>query len=714
MQIRTIREIRMPQSYMLMIFPLILILSFVSSVRGQEFQRLISEVPVEQNGQQLQYSMLGGLDRFIPQLVDIDADGDLDLFILEPGFSKILQPESRLMFLRNDGSPALHEFALVSDSYGGFNCYNWFFFVDADHDSDYDLYLDNGDFGLAFHRNTGSAQNAVFVLESEEVLDTGGAPVFSEPTSVPVFADIDSDGDSDFFSGITTGTIALYRNVGNAAEPLFEFETDTWEDLVIISFGKALSSPDSQHGASAIDFADLDGDGDLEFFYGDFFHKGVYHFANLGSPADPNIVLADSLFPEPQSLSNLGHNVPRFADFDADGDPDFFAASQRQNRDNFYFYRNVGDATTPQLKIASNNFLPALDVGSNSAPALVDLDADGDLDLLIGNLDGQLAHYENLGTATNPAFRWVTDSFQNIRVTSYVATPAFADIDADGDPDLFIGSYAGNVAFYENRGTPQSASFVLVTSDFGNIEVGLGSAPAFSDVDRDGDLDMFVGEVNQATVGLYENIGTAQQAQFQLRREITSGNLVDSSAPFPAHLNGDTYVDLLVGSRNGRLRYYEGTASPDSFILVDEEFRGMNVGTYSAPVLADLNADGRLDILCGEGAGGLNYYQNSTTSSVGSHTPPMTFEMRAYPNPFEERLNIIAQSRNARVDAGPFVLVFDIQGRIISRMAMEGLHDGIWRTQWMPERRGIAAGIYFIQVRWGEVRTTKKVLFVNR
>ena len=51
----------------------------------------------------------------------------------------------------------------------------------------------------------------------------------------------------------------------------------------------------------------------------------------------------------------------------------------------------------------------------------------------------------------------------------------------------------GVIHYYENNGTPENHSFIFVSDNFANIDVGEYSAPEFSDVDSDGDLDLFVG-----------------------------------------------------------------------------------------------------------------------------------------------------------------------------------------------------------------------------
>ena len=85
--------------------------------------------------------------------------------------------------------------------------------------------------------------------------------------------------------------------------------------------------------------------------------------------------------------------------------------------------------------------------------------------------------------------------FKGIDV-SYHSAPTFGDLDGDGDLDLVVGEYDGVLNYYENVGSAASPSYVAVTgaaSPFDGIDVGDTSAPALADVDGDGDLDLVVG-----------------------------------------------------------------------------------------------------------------------------------------------------------------------------------------------------------------------------
>jgi len=676
------------------------------SATAQNFTRSIDGIPIERNGERLEFPFFGGLDRFIPQFIDADGDGDFDLFISEA--------DGQLTFLENSGSSRAHKFRLNPDVFKNLNVSSWFYFVDIDADGDLDLYHANGDNGLVFRRNRGSPSRPDFVIESPSVVTADNRKIFSQLTSTPVFADIDTDGDFDFFTGIITGEIAFYQNIGAATMPAFGLTTNKWQDLRIFSFSAALGKK-LQHGANAIEFADIDGDLDLDFFYGDLFHKGLYFLRNDGTPDNPNVAITDTLFPRAQPIKTFGYNVPRFADIDGDSDNDLFIACLQQNQNNFLLYKNSGTVTAPNFQITTPNFLTMLDAGSNTAPAFVDIDADGDQDLFIGNLDGQISFHENTGTATAPAFRWVTDNLPNIQPNlHFSATPVFADLDADGDFDLYVGSSFGRIVFYENQGSLQSPNFIFMTSSFANLSIGSSCAPQFVDYDKDRDLDLFIGASIGGVVHLYENIGSGSQPQFQFKKRIRHAFNVDDAIPFLYDWTGDGTLDLFVGENSGAILYYRGVAA-DSFAFVEKDFAKIDAGFYAAPVFVDINGDRRVDLFVGEGDGGVIFFQGPGSSVVTTSTTlPNSFALTVYPNPFREQLNISLRLENKTAVASPQVMVYNLTGARIAELEVQPAPNGTWRSEWLPKKLSLASGVYFLQVAFGRERINRKILFIRQ
>ena len=131
-------------------------------------------------------------------------------------------------------------------------------------------------------------------------------------------------------------------------------------------------------------------------------------------------------------------------------------------------------------------------MGSYAKPVFIDIDNDGDHDLFIGNSSGKIYCYRNDGDASNPIWTFVTDNYNSIDVGSY-AKPAFIDIDNDGDYDLFIGNFSGQIYYYGNDGDASNPSWVYITDNYNSIVVGDRATPTFADINNDGDQDLFVG-----------------------------------------------------------------------------------------------------------------------------------------------------------------------------------------------------------------------------
>jgi hypothetical protein len=268
----------------------------------------------------------------------------------------------------------------------------------------------------------------------------------------------------------------------------------------------------------------------------------------------------------------------------------------------------------------------------DSAPSFVDLDGDGDLDTVVGEYDGDLRYFENTGTAAAPAFAAaVVNPFGWSNVDSH-SKPAFADLDGDGDVDAVVGEFGGELHYFRNTGTATAPAFAAAVSNpFGLADVGFNSAPSFADLDGDGDLDAMVGEGDNGALHFFENTGTATAPAFAAAVVNPFGLAAvgGAGAPSFADLDGDGDLDAIVGNGAGVLNYFEntGTATAPAFVpAVLNPFGLTDVGSVSAPSFIDLDGDGDLDAVVGNGAGVLNYFENTTRPSVFEITVSITAE----------------------------------------------------------------------------------------
>ncbi|WP_442939257.1 VCBS domain-containing protein [Nostoc sp.] len=260
---------------------------------------------------------------------------------------------------------------------------------------------------------------------------------------------------------------------------------------------RTITSPLNAYANDPV-FVDIDNDGDLDAFIGSDINNDsgsrTFFFENTGTASAPSFA-APVINPFGLGFSR-GYNSPDFADIDGDGDFDAFIGDSYGNT---LFFRNTGTAAAPTFVAATS---PFGDVGAYSKPTFADIDGDGDLDAFIGEEYGNTRYFQNTGTRTAPSFAAaVTNPFglSDVNPASFTfdnASPTFADVDGDGDLDAFVGAFNGNTFFFQNTGTRTAPSFAAaVINPFGLSDVGNNSNPTFADIDNDGDLDAFVGEL---------------------------------------------------------------------------------------------------------------------------------------------------------------------------------------------------------------------------
>jgi hypothetical protein len=561
---------------------------------------------VESTGRSLELAFVGGLNVPRPQLVDIDGDGDLDLFLQE--FT------DRLMLFERDGTAAdgLPRFVLRDTRYANLPIGEWYRFADLDGDGNPDLLGELPFSYVRYWRNTGTRGAPHFVMAPDSLRDAAGRALFADRQNILQVDDLDCDGLPDLLVGRITGTIVHYEMVPGAGSdaPVFRFVTDRFENIEIVAqFG-------SLHGANTMALADYDGDGDLDLFWGDFFEQGLLVIENTGTCASPSLRGQPVQFPRHAPLLTSGYNAPALGDLDGDGRPDMIVGvlggAFNPNRTTVANLHYLAQDSAGGFLHRSDRLLPMIDVGSESVPVLVDLDGDGDLDLLLANkIDpdqqrvSRIYRFENVGTPHAPSFRLAGTVALG---EAYHLAPAFGDLDGDGDLDAIVGSWQARLAWYRNDGGAPAPTFTLMDSAAVTITRGSNTTPALGDLDGDGDLDLIVGEASGA-INFYRNDGTRREPRFVLVSdtylEIDVGR---RSAPALVDIDGDGDLDLVVGSDTGALLLFRNNATPAEPRFVQAPFP-LDAPPFATPTFGDLNGDGRLDLVVGGVGGGAMFFE---------------------------------------------------------------------------------------------------------
>ena len=385
--------------------------------------------------------------------VDTDADSDFDAYLGESN--------GTIVFYENTGSQASPTFTQQTGGDNPFNGVDIGSFSrptcgDLDNDGDTDCFIGENDGTINYFLNEVTASASIVFTEQ-----TGSDNPFNGEDlgdySKPTFVDIDNDGDFDMFAGELAGDFIYYENTGSASSPTFTERTG----------GSNPMNGEDVGDYSAPTAVDLDNDSDYELMVGELFGSG-YYFNNTGSAASPTF---SELTGGPNPLNGASVTfrfVPVFIDIDNDGDLDAFIG---RNSGAIDYYENTGSAASATFtqRTGASNPMDGEDVGQNSTPSFQDLDGDSDYDLVIGDIDGTISYYENTGSAASATFTQRTSSnnpFNGVDVGANSA-PALVDIDNDGDFDAFIGEQDGIINYYENQ-TP-----IAITTGPGGVTSNL-------------------------------------------------------------------------------------------------------------------------------------------------------------------------------------------------------------------------------------------------
>ena len=688
------------------IYKVILLISllFNSSYAQMIFNRDTS-LSFFENGLPFKSALDGGINSGQFSNIDLNLDGVMDLIVFDRSGNK-LNP-----YINNNGNyiyapkyrnnfPKIHDWILMRD-------YN------LDGKNDIFTYSSGG---MAVYLNTSNNIDLEFTEVTQLVLSDYGSNflnIYISPVDIPAISDIDYDGDLDVLTfSILGGFVEYHKNqsmelYGNCDSLIFEFSESCWGLFYEGLNSYILNCQNCQcpqvnsnynakqkHAGSTILAIDIDNDNDKDLILGDISYNNLNILINGGDSQNAFMVDIDSIFP--QNFNNtLAANIQGFPagyyiDVTSDGIKDLIVTTNSQNNSENYescwLYENNGQNNEPNFNFIQNNFLQAdmLDFGTSAFPVFYDYNNDGLEDLIIGNYGyhnvnndptSSLALLENTGSDSIPSFNiidrdWLNISSINLNTSLNIPalnlSPTFGDLDGDNNKDLILGDADGKLHLFTNIG---NNNFQLSNPNFQNIDIGQFAQPQLIDVNRDGLIDIIIGE-QDGTINFLPNNGSSNNPIFDTIIENWGGIDVDQSyistgfsSPFLYDSSG--VYTLFVGSYSGNIYQFSNIENNiyGQFTELNSTVSNIWDGGKSALTLKDINSDNNPEMIVGNLAGGISYFSsdsifNDTTILYNNNLNKNLFSI--YPNPNQNKINI-SSTLNGEIK------IYNLNGKIVKR-----------------------------------------------
>lgn len=469
-----------------------------------------------------------------PSFVDVDNDGDSDLLTFAPAggyveWYKNTQVENgwsadSLRFVLQDQCwGKFYESGIRSSNNLNTSCPDireqdievrhpgsTLLAIDLNNDGDKELMLGDVSFSnIVTMYNGGTPSNALMTAQDTTF------PVYNVPAVVHSFpgmflCDYDLDNDKDLLVSPNgknysenKNVVWLYKNIMNDAQPKYEWQQQDFLVGSMFDFGTGAQPS----------VVDVNADGLKDIVVGNYgyytisgnFASRLALLLNIGTPTNPMFQLAnDNFLNIPQYGGAYRNLCTTFGDLDADGDLDMLYGV---NDGTIHYLRNNAGAGQPMSfgNYQANYFL--IDVGQTASPQLIDMDADGDLDLIIGEQNGNINFYRNVGSPSAPNFTNIVSSdglVNNAEIPNLglVSTSSLGLITGycvphfykeSGITKLVAGSQLGGIFHYTNIDGNLNGAFTKITENFENITQGIYTSITSADMDGDGVLEFIVG-----------------------------------------------------------------------------------------------------------------------------------------------------------------------------------------------------------------------------
>lgn len=696
-------------------------------------------VPVAVEEHQLSLPWVGGLNSVHISEMDVNLDGIPDLLGFEKHGNRLLP------FLRiGNGYVYAPEYARLFP-----DLHDWVVLRDYNHDGKADIFT----YGLASIRVFKNVSESV--LRFELVADplqayyyNGYTNIYASPDDYLVVDDVDGDGHLDVLNFWVLGRyVHQLRNYAEAGEPFdFRLENECWGHFAeavdnnrITLFTDCDDRGDGddhpRHTGSSMLLHDFSGNGLPDLLVGDVDSPYNILLYNHGTLGDAQMTAQDTAFPANMPIHLYSMPAPSLVTLPGRDEPSLVVSpsdpslTKSQDLNSVWVYDY--NAQLQQYTLSQTDFLQGemIDVGSGAHPVLFDFDGDGLMDLFVSNygqfdsaksvngwltsyFSSSVCYYRNTGTATAPAFSLQTRDFGNLKPLGLNALhPAFGDFDGDGATDMLCGVQDGTLVLVPHQrlmtGTGQ------LTMNFANVDVGEYSTPQYFDLDGDGRKDLILGN-RRGLLSYYRNTGQ-DISDFQKVTDTLGGvDTRDFTQSYFGYSVPCFYRDAQLGTvlfcagELGEVAYYKHVdgnldgefecAEPNLVETIHGVAKALQEGRRVAAAVADLNGDGHPELLVGNYAGGVAYFDGAAppvhTDVAGHETP----SLRLYPNPAYDILHLESDQPLGHLD------IYDSFGRIVLSISNIEEKNKILHT------KTLSPGVYIIR---STNHTTSKFLKAN-
>ena len=404
---------------------------------------------------------------------DLDGDGDKDLLVGDLGcplLNRLINggtPENAVITAADTLFPSVGQYIKLP-------LFPSAYFMDVNFDGKKDMLVTPTSFSnvgdanaintraaTLLYTNESSGPIPDFVLAEKDFLQNQSIELGEE--SIPVFADLDADGDQDLIVGhrglklgnLLLASLYLYRNTGTPTQPQFSLETTDYMGLSSLSRKRIrpIFTDINEDGATDLCWLSSPGGNSDSTKLGFLLNQNQpgqpFAFSGVNSAAQLNFMFA-------------GYDCPVFTDISGDGKKDMLIG---KNAGRIHYWQQVTGWPNLQYQLANNNYgnVSRAPYSANVNLAIADLDFNGTPDLATGDQTGALKLYRSLTQSSTATFAADSITYyntvqnqKNYRLWGPFVSPAFADLNGDQYPEMAIGTTGGGVFLMLNRLGPNA------------------------------------------------------------------------------------------------------------------------------------------------------------------------------------------------------------------------------------------------------------------